>query len=90
MRFVWDPKKAAGNVVKHGVSFEEAASVFFDPFAIDAADLDDPERTIVIGRSATSRVLFVVTIIFEADDIVRIISACKASAQQRRKYEETP
>lgn len=77
-------------MAKHGVSFEEAASALLDPFALEAPDVVDPGRTIVIGRSARDRVLFVVVIIHEAADVVRLVSARRASASQRRKYEEAP
>lgn len=56
--FEWDAKKAQGNLSKHGITFEEAATVFDDPRAIDAADLFEHDR-FVIGRSARDRVLFV-------------------------------
>jgi uncharacterized DUF497 family protein len=90
VRVTWDPEKAAANRSKHGVSFEEAASALLDPFALDAADTVDPSRTIVIGMSARRRLLFVVTLVLESDDVIRIITARKASPSQRRKYEEAP
>jgi uncharacterized DUF497 family protein len=90
MRVTWDPAKARANRAKHGVSFEEAASALLDPFALEAPDLLDPERTIIIGMSGGHRVLFVVTFIFDGLDVIRIVSARKASASQRRKYEEAP
>jgi uncharacterized protein len=90
VRVTWDPQKARANEAKHRVSFEEAASALLDPFALDAADLVDPARTIVIGMSARYRVLFVVTLVHDAADVIRIISARRASASQRRKYEEAP
>lgn len=90
MRITWDPAKATSNRAKQGVSFEEAASALLDPFALEAADLLDPGRTIVIGTSGGNRVLFVVTITFESADLVRILSAREASPEQRRKYEEAP
>jgi hypothetical protein len=77
-------------LVRHGVSFEEGASAVLDPFALEAPDLQDPTRTIVIGTSGRQRVLFVVTIILENDDTVRIISARRANPQQRKRYEEAP
>ena len=70
------------------VQFEEAASALLDPFALEAADLLQPDRTIVIGMSGRSRVLFVVVLVIESRDVTRIISARKASASQKRKYEE--
>jgi len=90
VRVLWDPAKAKANLAKHGVSFEEAASSLLDPFALDAPDVLDPSRTIVIGMSARRRLLFVVTLVSEADDVVRMISARRASPSQRRKYEEAP
>ena len=90
MRFIWDSAKARANLAKHGVSFEEAASAILDPFALEAADLLDPDRTIVLGMSGKSRILFVVTIILETQDTLRIVSARRASPSQRKKYEEAP
>ena len=90
MRFEWDAAKAKTNLAKHGVSFEEAASSLLDPFALEAPDLQDPSRTIVIGTSHAGRLLFVVTIIYEEKDVIRILSARRASPSQRRKYEEAP
>lgn len=87
---VWDARKSRDNVAKHGVSFEEAASALFDPFALDVPDILDAARTIVVGMSARSRLLFVVTLVVESEDVVRIISARKASRFQRRQYEEAP
>ena len=90
VRITWDPIKGRANWTKHGVSFEEGASALQDPFALDAPDLLDPTRTIVIGMSARTRLLFVVTLVSEPDGTIRIISARKASPSQRRKYEEAP
>lgn len=88
MRVTWDPAKAQANRAKHGISFEEAASALLDPFALEAPDLIDPARTIVIGMSGRTRMLFVVILVFDVADVVRISSARKASRSQRRKYEE--
>lgn len=84
--FEWDSGKAAENARKHGVTFAEATSVFDDPRALDAPDLQVVDRFVVIGRSSLSRVLFVVHC--EQGARVRIISARKASRAQRRLYEE--
>jgi len=84
--FEWDDAKARSNLSKHGVTFEEATTVFDDPHAIDAPDLDDFDRFVIIGVSSRSRVLFVVHAI--RGKRVRIVSARRASAAQRRKYEE--
>jgi uncharacterized DUF497 family protein len=85
--FEWDADKARTNLAKHGVSFDEATTVFDDARAIEAPDLYDPARFVVIGRSTLSRILFVVHC--ERDQRVRIISARRATPAQRRKYEET-
>lgn len=84
--FQWDEDKARRNERKHGVSFEEAATAFSDPFAIDAPDRFVPDRFVLIGSSNRPRVLFVVHA--ERGDRIRIISARRATAAHRRKYEE--
>lgn len=88
MRFTWDPAKARSNLSKHGVSFEEAASALLDPFALEAPDLLDATRTIVLGMSGRQRVLFVVTVALDKRDVLRIISPRHATAAQRKRYEE--
>jgi uncharacterized protein len=85
--FEWDSVKARSNLDKHGISFDEATTVFDDPRGIDAPDLYDPDRFVLIGRSSLSRVLFVVHC--QRGDRIRIISARRATASQRKKYEET-
>jgi len=87
--YEWDPAKAAANVKKHRVTFEEAASVFLDPSALTFWDPDHSEqedREITIGRSARRRVLFVAHA--PRDGRVRIISARRATRQERKQYEE--
>lgn len=84
--FEWDSTKAHENRAKHGVSFEEASTVFDDPDALDAPDLIHAERFVLIGRSHESRVLFVVHA--HRGERVRLISARKASPAQRKKYEQ--
>ncbi len=84
--FEWDDRKAADNARRHGVTFEEASSVFDDPGALDAPDIEDPSRFVLIGYSVRSRVLFVVSAM--RGERIRIISARKASPAQRRAYEE--
>ena len=84
--FVWDPRKAANNVRKHRVTFQEATTVFDDLHAYYEEDEGSAElRVAVIGYSAASRLLFVV--FFELDDdMVRIISARKAGPHERQRY----
>ncbi len=86
--FVWNAKKAAANVRKHdGISFEQAASVFFDPFfRLVEAGRNDEAREAIIGFDATQRLLFVVHIEV-VDDVIRIISARRATNEERREYE---
>jgi uncharacterized DUF497 family protein len=84
--FEWNEAKALINLKKHGVAFADAVTVFLDPLAIDAPEFDSPDRFVVIGRAASSRVLFVVYA--ERQDRIRLISARKANAAQRRIYEE--
>jgi uncharacterized DUF497 family protein len=83
--FEWDAAKARSNLVKHGVSFEEATTVFDDARALEAPDRYDAERFVLIGRSMLTRILFVVHC--QRGSRVRIISARKATPVQRRKYE---
>ncbi len=84
--FEWDDVKAATNVTKHGVTFEEASTVFDDPNGLDAPDMKDPTRFVLLGRSHEARTLFVVSV--ERGERIRLISARKASSAQRKKYEE--
>jgi uncharacterized protein len=84
--FEWDDAKAATNEKNHGVSFEEASTVFDDAAALDAPDLVDPARFVLIGLSHHDRVLFVVHA--EHGARIRIISARRASPAQRKQYEE--
>ena len=89
LRFEWDPSKAAANLAKHGVSFEEAQTAFSDEGALL---LDDPEpvegedRFILLGLSAKLRVLIVVHCYRSADQVIRLISARKADRMERGQY----
>ncbi|NBT54242.1 MAG: BrnT family toxin [Betaproteobacteria bacterium] len=86
--FVWNDRKAASNPGKHdGVTFVEAATVFFDPFfrLLDAGR-NDEARDAIIGFDASGRLLFVVHIQIE-DSFIRIISARKASHSERHDHE---
>lgn len=88
MNFDWDPNKAAGNLAKHDVSFEEAATVFGDPLSYTFDDPDhsaEERRFLIIGRSLKGRLLFV----SHADDgeTVRIISAREPTRGERESYE---
>ena len=89
LRFAWDARKAAANVRKHGVSFQEAATAFADPQSITVPDPDhsaEEDRFVLIGR--TGRQLLVVVAHVERGAITRIISARPAGRRERRVYEE--
>ena len=86
--FVWDPRKAAGNVPKHHVTFDEAVTVFADPLALILDDIRHPERSLIIGLSLARRTLLVVFIEI-SDDCTRLISARRATSHERRRYEES-
>jgi len=89
IRFEWDPRKAKSNAQKHGVSFEEAESVFFDEQALlfeDPQPLHEEERFVLLGVSASLRLLVVVHALRERD-VIRIISARKATRLETRQYE---
>lgn len=83
--FEWDSDKAAANLVKHGVSLAEAATVFADPLAVYLDDGSGIGRTVVIGTSLRERVLYVVHV--ERGERDRIISARSATAAERAVYE---
>jgi len=89
VRFQWDPRKAAANLAKHAVSFDEASTVFGDPLAGTVPDPEhstDEARFVTIGRSARGR-LIVVTHADRGDDL-RIISARRAMAGEKKKHAE--
>ena len=89
MQFEWNPTKAKKNLQKHGVSFQEAASVFYDPLAVSGVDPDHSEteeRTITFGMSSSDRLLVVAHT--ERGDAIRIISARLATQHERHIYEE--
>lgn len=89
MIYEWDPEKAKANLRTHGVSFEEAATVFLDPLAVTYPDPDHSEeerREITIGHSGPQRVVFVSHI--QRGDRIRIISARKATRRERKQHEE--
>ena len=88
-RFVWDPEKASSNLIKHGIGFEKACQVFFDPFIrVEDASTGSERRDAAIGLAEDWSMLFVVHISREGDSI-RIISARPATARERRYYEDS-
>ena len=89
MRFSWDEKKAASNLSKHGISFEEAATVFGDPLSDTFPDPDhslEEHRFVIIGSSESGKIL----VVAHTDDgeFVRIISAREVTHGERKSYEE--
>ncbi|HEU4631430.1 MAG TPA: BrnT family toxin [Gemmatimonadaceae bacterium] len=90
LRFAWDPAKAAANVRKHGVSFEEAETAFLDDHALVLADPDhsaEEDRFLLLGLSSALRVLVVVHCYREDDAVIRLISARKATRSERVQYD---
>ncbi len=89
IKFDWDPAKAASNLRKHGVSFEEAKSVFYDEFAIqfyDASHSSDEERFLMLGMSSGAHLLLVCHCERDSGSVIRIISARKATQHESSFY----
>lgn len=89
MKFEWDPHKAASNRLKHGVSFQESASVLGDPLSITYHDPDHSateHRFITVGMSPSGQVIMVAYT--DRGDNIRIISARRTTRQERKHYEE--
>ncbi len=88
MWFAWDPKKAEINRRKHGVTFDEAATVFQDPLSATVVDVNagvTEERLITIGRSSLGRLVLVIHT--EVGETIRIISARVATTRERKRHE---
>ncbi len=86
--FEWDANKAQSNLEKHGVTFEEAAEVFFDPFYQEGdASANDEQRSFIIGYSQSQRLLLVIYL--ERSVRIRIISARPVTRYERKLYEES-
>ena len=89
MRFAWDEAKAEENRRKHGISFEEASTVFADEngrLTHDPEHSQEEDRFILLGFSATLRLLIVCHAYRENDEVIRIISARRATANERKQY----
>jgi len=87
--FEWDTAKATANLKKHGVSFEEAQSVFYDDCALQffqAESLDSEDRFLMLGLSQARRILIVCHCERDGGDTIRIISARKATRNEQRHY----
>ena len=91
MKFAWDNRKAESNQLKHGVSFEEAQSVFEDCDALRIYDPDhseDEDRFLLLGLSSLLNMLVVCDCYRENDDLIRIISARKATKKETSAYDK--
>jgi uncharacterized DUF497 family protein len=89
LEFEWDKAKATRNIKKHGVSFEQAMTVFADPLSLtihDPEHSDNQDRYIILGESNRRRLLVVV--FTDRDARIRIITASRASRQERKTYEK--
>ena len=90
LRFEWEPRKASANEKKHGVSFEEAKSVFYDENARLISDPDhsqDEDRFILLGVSHSLRVILVCHCYRNEGNVIRIISARKARTKESKAYQ---
>jgi len=88
MEFEWDPEKAEANLAKHGISFEEATSVWNDYFYVDFFDVEhsaDESRFLIVGESSAGRYLIISYT--ERTNTTRIISARELTPKERRDYE---
>jgi uncharacterized DUF497 family protein len=90
--FDWDSRKAKSNRLKHGVSFEEAATAFLDTAGLDGEDIEHSEtegRRLRLAKSSLGRILVIAYTVRRKDDeeITRIISARRASRKERKRYE---
>jgi len=89
LRFEWDSKKALSNRRRHGITFEEASTIFGDPLSStihEPAHSIGEDRFISVGTSVNDKLIVVVHA--DRDDIIRIISARKATKNERRQYEQ--
>ena len=89
LEFEWDPRKAVSNPAKHGVSFEEAATVFGDPLGCVVADPRhswDEQRSVLLGVSREQHLLAVMFV--DRSETIRIVSARRATRRERRDYEK--
>jgi len=88
IKFEWDSNKAASNRKKHGISFEEAQSVFYDDFAVQFFDEGSvsEDRFLMLGMSNEARILIICYCERDSGNVIRIISARKATKSERQFY----
>ena len=92
VKFEWHPNKATANLKRHQVSFEEAQTVFYDDFAVqffDDAHSDEEDRFLMLGMSVYSKLLIVCHCEREVGEVIRIISARKATKRESAFYRGT-
>lgn len=90
IKFEWDPAKATSNKKKHGVSFEEAQSIFYDELALqffDGENSESEDRFLMLGLSDEIRLLIVCHCEREPGNVIRIISARKATKNEAKYYQ---
>lgn len=92
MRFEWDDQKNKENIKRHGIPFEEAQEVFFDPLHLSKLDKRFSyfeERWITVGSTSQERIVVVANLFFidEGEEVIRIISARRATPKERKQYE---
>ena len=91
LKFVWDREKAAANLAKHGVDFEDALTAFDDPLSLTVPDPDHShgeERFLLVGHSRAGRLLVIAHT--EYGNEIRLINARPATRRERQEYEEEP
>lgn len=91
LRFEWDPRKADANLRKHGVSFDEAQTAFLDDIALVMADPDHSaaeDRFLLLGATASSKLLVVCHCYRGRDELIRLISARRANRREKATYRE--
>jgi len=89
LRFEWEPRKASANLKKHGISFEEAKSVFYDESSkliSDPEHSEDEDRFILLGASHSLRVILVCHCYRSEGNVIRVISARKATFKETKTY----
>jgi uncharacterized DUF497 family protein len=93
MKFEWDKNKEETNIIKHGVTFEQASYVFADPFVLNKFDdehSDDEDRYVLLGKSLNETILVVIHTFRDKNgmEFVRIISARKATKNEKKVYQK--
>ena len=90
IKFEWNPAKAATNIKKHGISFDEAKSVFFDEFAVQFFDQENSEtedRFLMLGMSSETNLLLICHCERDDGNTIRVISARKATKNESKSYQ---